>query len=194
MFNFNSLKKLETVKFDGKTPYNVIVRDVHVYDVGEYNENTEAIIRILAEEETTRTPIKWNVKFVGIAPRYFTDPETGVKTQYDSERVSACKALSRGLGIEYTNDIEELYQHLDGACLRVLAKEEIVRNEDGEPLTDESGLVRVWYKVKILAPASAELKGEENMAKRINSDNIAKAEAKRARKGQRGYAGNTGEA
>lgn len=199
--NLNIFKKapaLNIVKFDGKTPYNVVVRDAHVYDTGEYvvgdNANEFPFIRILAEEATTRTPLHWNIKFWGIAPRYYTDPKTGAKTQGDSERLSACKALSRGLGVDFTNDIEKLYQLLDGACLRVIAEEVVVRDEEGEPVRNDDGTVRVWHKVKILRPEDGAPSREPSLAQRINSDNVAKAEAKRANKGKRGYPGNTGEA
>ena len=183
MFNFASLKAVKSVRFDGTSAYDVIVTETNLFDVGEYYENTEALIQILAEESVTRTPLKWTLKFVGTAPRYYKDATTGKTVQCDSERIAACKALSKALGREYTSDIETLYKALKGSCIRVIAREEYVTNENGEPRRNENGEPMTYFRVKYLAPSKED---KPSMPERI-----AEAEAKRARKGKREYAGNT---
>lgn len=187
MFDFAKLQEVRKVSFDGVTPHDVIVMAVNVWDVGEYYDNTTPTMQILAEEAITRTPVKWTLKFAGIAPRYYTDKETGKRVQMDSERVAACKALSKALGWEYTSDIKKLYLALTGSCIRVVVSEDVSTDDNGDPRRNDQGEIIKYQKVrKYLAPSKEK---EPSMPERI-----AEAEAKRARKGKRAYPGNEGEA
>lgn len=189
MFN---LKTAERVEFNGNDTIVAIVTGIQPYPNGtEYN--SAPFMKVMAEEARTRTPFSWNIKPYGIAPRYFKD-EDGVVHQYECEQFTCCRALSKALGYSAPCfDINKVLTAFSGAAFCCTVKEENVLDEDGEIRRTENGLPMKWYRVKLLTPDSGELPHEESMAEKINSQNAAKAESKRAQKGKRGYAGNTGD-
>ena len=184
--NFGITKKAQVVVFDGEHPVNAIITRLEAFPQGTA-DNPNPFIRAFAEEERTRTPFKFKLKPYGTTPRYYKDKKTGETRQAECEQIACCRALSRALGYATPCfDIELLLNQFIGSTVTALVKETPVLDDDGEIRRKDDGTAMVWHDVRLLAPAKEK---EPTMPEKI-----AEAEAKRARKGKRGYAGNTGEA
>ena len=75
----------------------------------------------------------------------------------------------------------------DGRKVKARIQQKPVNDEDGEQRRDENGNLMWWYQMRLVPPETG-LKEEAPAV-----EMAAEAEAKRARKGKRGYAGNTGD-
>lgn len=95
--------------------------------------------------------------------------------------------ISRAAGKQF-DDIDDALEWIAKAPRKVLIKENPVLDDDGEVRRDDKGVPMKWYAMRYYIPGSKAEKKEASAPERA-----AEAEAKRAAKGKRGYAGNTGD-
>jgi len=103
------------------------------------------------------------------------------KAPQERVRIEICRAAGQNM------DIDRALEWVTKAPRKVYILEKPVLDDDGEVRRDDKGVPMKWYEMRFCS--SDRLAKKEAPAPEM----AAEAEAKRARKGKRGYAGNTGE-
>lgn len=181
--NFN-LPKRPTANFDGKALFTAEFQKFDPRPTGD-QYSTRPYLALFYRVRETGDVFCRKLYVYEVLDTVATDKEGHSYTRKaPQERVRI--ELSRAAGKNF-DDINEALEWITKAPRKVQILESPVYDDDGEVRRDDKGVPMKWYAMKFYIPGTSEKK--EAPAPEM----AAEAEAKRSRKGKRGYAGNTGD-
>lgn len=114
------------------------------------------------------------------------------KSPQELFRLEVCRAC--GLDLDIDGAVDWLEDIKDKHAVRAYIEKNPCLDEDGELRKDQNGTPLYWYKMRLASPEqTVKAKPETGTWAEPEPERAAEAEAKRAKRGKRGYAGNTGE-
>lgn len=113
------------------------------------------------------------------------------KAPQEQLRLEICRAS--GLNLDIDGALEWLENEKRNHSIKATIEKLPCLDEDGELRRDENGIPMYWYRMRLVNPDRVNKNPPEGAIDAPQPERAAEAEAKRAQKGKRGYAGNTGE-
>ena len=183
-FSF-TLPKKQTVDFDGKTEFTAEFVRFQARPTGDVY-STRPYVALFYRVKETGDVFMRKLYVYEINDTVATDVNGNTyirKAPQDRVRIE----LSRAAGKNF-DDIDDALAWIGKNPRKVLIKSTPVLDEDGEVRRDDKGIPMSWKDMRFVPLPETPKKTEAP-----RPEMAAEAEAKRAQKGKRGYAGNTGE-